>query len=94
MRIFVITLRVLLAIVFVALCAVTAISIAPFGAVAVFLLREGWIGTGLFVLISIVLNMWLLLWMVGLFQAPPEPCTVPAPRQPITRPIGGHNGNT
>jgi len=83
MNILGITLRVLLAIVFVALCAVTAISLAPFGTIAILAFRAGWIGTGLSVLVSITLNIWLLLWMVSLFQPQPEPCAIRMPRRAL-----------
>ncbi|MBI4434730.1 hypothetical protein HY635_02850 [Candidatus Uhrbacteria bacterium] len=64
MSILSITLRVLLAIVFVALCVTTVISLAPLGSLAILAFRAGWIGTGLSVLVSITLNILLIFWMM------------------------------
>lgn len=64
MSILSIALRVLLALVFVALCVVTVISTAPFGTLAILAFRAGWIGTGLSVLLSIVLNIAILFWLM------------------------------
>lgn len=64
MSILSITLRVLLALAFIALCVVTVVSTAPFGALAILAFRSGWIGTGLSILVSIVLNIALLFWMM------------------------------
>lgn len=68
MPIITVGLRVLLVIVFIALCAVTMISTAPFGALAILAFRAGWIGTGLSVLASIVLNVALLFWLADRFR--------------------------
>ncbi|MDO8621867.1 MAG: hypothetical protein Q7R80_01415 [bacterium] len=55
-------LRVLLAIAFIALCAVTVISTAPFGALAILAFRVGWIGTGLSIVASIAFSGPLIFW--------------------------------
>lgn len=58
----------LLAIVFLALCVVTVVSTAPFGALAILAFRAGWIGTGLSVLASIFLNIALIFWLMDRFR--------------------------
>lgn len=68
MSILSIALRVLLVLAFIALCVVTVISTAPFGAIAILAFRAGWIGTGLSVLASIVLNIAILFWLMDRFR--------------------------
>lgn len=61
-------LRVLLVLVFVALCVTTAITLAPLGTLVILAFRAGWIGTGLSIAVSIALNVLLLFWMMDRLQ--------------------------
>lgn len=73
MSILSIALRVLLILAFIALCAVTVVSTAPFGALAILAFRAGWIGTGLSMLLSIVLNIAILFWLMDRLRVRSNP---------------------
>lgn len=63
-------LRVLLVLVFVALLVTTALTLAPCGLLAILAFRAGWIGTGLIILSSIVLNILIAFWVMDHIRLP------------------------